>query len=81
MFTMLPCRSTLVQFVSPLTAFKIIIYMSKVVRKESPNIQSNHELNENCLEKLNFINLNRYPICRVVVEPRARTAFQVSIDS
>ena len=25
-------------------------------------------------EKLNFINLNRYPICRAVVEPRAEIA-------
>ena len=34
-----------------------------------------HGLDENQLEKLNFINLDRYPICRVVVEPRAKTAF------
>ena len=33
-----------------------------------------HGLDENQLEKLNFINLDRYPICRVVVEPRAEIA-------
>ena len=33
-----------------------------------------HGLDENQLEKLNFINLDKYPICRAAVEPRAETA-------
>ena len=36
---------------------------------------------KNGLEKLNFINLDRYPICRANVEPRASTALQGSIDA
>ena len=41
--------------------------MFRVVRKESPNI---HGLDENQLEKLNFINLVRYLICRAAIVPR-----------
>ena len=41
----------------------------------------NHGLEENSPEKLNFINLDRYPICRAAVEPQAGTALQVSIDA
>ena len=36
---------------------------------------------KNSLEKLNFINLDKYPICRVAIEPQARTALQGSIDA
>ena len=32
-------------------------------------------------KKLNFINLDRYSICRVAVEPQAGTALQGSIDA
>ena len=41
------------------------------MRKESPNI---HKLDENQLEKLNFINLVRYLICRAAIVPRTETA-------
>ena len=34
-----------------------------------------HGLDENQLEKLNFINLDRYAICRAAVEPQAEIAF------
>ena len=36
---------------------------------------------KNSLEKLNFINLDRYPIYRAVVEPQAETILQGSIDA
>ena len=36
---------------------------------------------KNSPEKLNFINLDRYPIYRAAVEPRAETAFKASIDT
>ena len=31
---------------------------------------------KNSPEKLNFVNLDRYPICRAAVEPRASTALK-----
>ena len=36
---------------------------------------------KNRTENLNFINLDRYPICRAAVEPQAGTALQGSIDA
>ena len=36
---------------------------------------------KNSPEKLNFINLDRYPICRAAVEPQAGIALQGSIDA
>ena len=32
-------------------------------------------------KKLNFINLDRYPICQAAVEPRAGITLQGSIDA
>ena len=46
--------------------------MFRVVRKESQTYI--HRLDENQLEKLNFINLDKYPICQEAVEPRAEIA-------
>ena len=36
---------------------------------------------KNSPEKLNFINLDRYPIYRAIVEPRAGIALQGLIDA
>jgi len=36
---------------------------------------------KNSPEKMNFINLDRYPIYRAAVESRGSTALQVLIDS
>ena len=36
---------------------------------------------KNSPEKLNFINLDRYPIYRATVEPRVEIALQGSIDA
>ena len=45
--------------------------MFRVVRKKTQTYI--HGLDENQLEKLNFINLDKYPIYRATVEPRAET--------
>ena len=53
--------------------------MFRVVRKKKyKHTIMNWSQNET--EILFFINLDRYPICRAAVEPRAGTALQGSID-
>ena len=52
--------------------------MFRVVRKKA---QTYTNLMKNRLENLNFINLDRCPICREAVEPRAETALLTLIDA
>ena len=47
--------------------------MFRVMRKESPNIYTRIGVKLD-IKNLFFINLDRYLICRVTVEPRAKTA-------
>ena len=72
--------STLVQLVSPLTALKIILLYVQGCEKRKPK-HTITDQSQNKTEILFFINLNKYPICRVVVKLRASTALQVSIDN
>ena len=67
------------QLVSPLTALKIILLYVLGCEKRKPKYTIT-DWSQNSPEKLNFINLDIYPICRTAVEPRVSTAFQGSID-
>ena len=59
--------STLVQLVNTLAALKIIILYVQGVEKRKLK-HTNTNWSQNRTENLFFINLDRYPICRAVVE-------------
>ena len=58
---------------SPFTAFKIIFIYVYGCKKRKPKHTFTDWMKINS-EKLNFINLDRYPICRAAIKPRAETA-------
>ena len=72
--------STLVQLVNTLTAFKIILLYIQGCEKKRPK-HINTDQSQNRIENLFFINLDRYPICQVAVEPRGWNSFLSSIDN
>ena len=71
--------STLVQLVYTLAALKIILLYIQSYEKRKPK-HINMDWSQNRTKTLFFINLNRYPICRAVVEPRGWNNSSSSID-
>ena len=70
--------SILVQLVSPLMALKIIlIYVYGCEKRKPKHIPTDWMKKE--LKNLFFVNLDKYPICREVVEPRDLDSF-LSLD-
>ena len=71
--------STLVQLSFTLTALKIILlYVQGCEKRKHKHIITDYS--QNRIETLFFINLDRYPICRVAVEPRDQNSSSSLID-